>query len=281
MLVHSARVVHYDPFSADAMVDPFPVYRALRDAGPIHHLAEYDTFALPRFEEVWQIAQERRSFSILEGPVFSREQLLVHHQGAPAPPPAHPLRSFSTIDPPAHTAVRQWLYPSFTPRACRDLSDEVDDLVRTQIKRSPSRAVARRHLSPLPLGPLFGQSVTAPNFAAATLSGEARWSRAYAGRRIHARLRRSWPNAGPRIASVTTSPVVLAANRRDALTTARCDADLDDARRWRRDLPTSWPAACCSCRIPERASSANPLSCRRRSECSGSRRPAARHATTA
>jgi hypothetical protein len=127
------RMVEYDPFSVDAMSDPFPLYRQLRALGPVYRLEQYDAWALPRFEEVWQVAQDRDNFSIVEGPVFrtgkaaAPQRRGTRHAAAPAAP------SFAAVDPPLHTQLRQSMYPSFTPRTCRDLAVEVDEMVQYQL----------------------------------------------------------------------------------------------------------------------------------------------------
>jgi cytochrome P450 len=126
-------MVEYDPFAVDAMSDPFPLYRQLRALGPVYRLERYDAWALPRFEEVWQVAQDRDNFSIVEGPVFGRDKLLRHNHGAPDTVPQRPVPSFSAVDPPLHTQLRQSMYPSFTPRACRDLAREVGEMVEHQL----------------------------------------------------------------------------------------------------------------------------------------------------
>ena len=126
-------MVEYDPFSVDAMSDPFPLYREMRALGPVYPLEHYDAWALPRFEEVWQVAQDRDNFSIVEGPVFGRDKLLQHNDGAPDTAPRRPVPSFAAVDPPLHTQLRQSMYPSFTPRACRDLAEEIDEMVQDQL----------------------------------------------------------------------------------------------------------------------------------------------------
>ena len=127
-------MVEYDPFTAEAMTDPYPRYRELRAAGPVHPLPRYDTYALPRFAEVWEVSQDRTHFSIFEGPVFARERLLQHHDAPPAPDSgARPLASFSTLDPPQHTALRQAMFPAFTPHRCRSAAEAVDQIVGDQL----------------------------------------------------------------------------------------------------------------------------------------------------
>ena len=128
--------VSYDPYSPEVMRDPYPIYRELRAAGPVHRVERYDAWALPRFEDVWQVAQDRDNFSIVEGPVFAKPRMEIRNDGAPDARLTSPVRSFSMVDPPDHTALRKAMFPPFTPRATAPLEAEV-------------RAVARRVIEPL------------------------------------------------------------------------------------------------------------------------------------
>jgi cytochrome P450 len=128
--------VSYDPYSPEVMSDPYPIYRELRAHHPVYRLDEYDAWALSRFEDAWQVAQDREHFSIVEGPVFARPRMLTRNDGAPDARVTTPVRSFSMIDPPDHTALRKSMFPPFTPRATAPLEAEV-------------RAVARRVVAPL------------------------------------------------------------------------------------------------------------------------------------
>jgi cytochrome P450 len=125
-------VLAYDPFSVEAMTDPYPVYRELRRSAPVYRLDQYDTWALSRFAEVWEVLEDRERFSIVEGPVFSRERLLTPN-GGPPPPADGPLTSFSMIDPPRHTRYRQAMRRSFTPRRAETAAAELAGLVSDRL----------------------------------------------------------------------------------------------------------------------------------------------------
>ena len=115
----------YDPFSQAVATDPLPIYRELRAVGGVHRLEQYHGWALPRFAEVWEVSCDRESFTIAEGPVFLRDQVL---QPAPAelgPLPAGPFLSFSQMDPPAHTQIRKILFPPLRPRPVAELEAEL------------------------------------------------------------------------------------------------------------------------------------------------------------
>ena len=125
--------VAYDPFAVDVMTDPYPVYRALRARHRVVPLPEYDAFALTRFDDVWRVLTDRERFSVVEGPVFHRDALLQHHDGPPDTTVTRPLPSFSMVDPPAHTQVRQALLGPFRPRAVAPLEPTVRALARARL----------------------------------------------------------------------------------------------------------------------------------------------------
>ena len=134
-----APVTGFDPFSVAVMTDPYPVYRELRAECRVAALPEYDAFALTRFDDVWTVLTDRDRFSIFEGPVFHRQALLRHHDGPPPTTVARPLPTFSMLDPPAHTQVRQALLGPFRPRAVAPLEPSVRELARARLEALADR----------------------------------------------------------------------------------------------------------------------------------------------
>ncbi len=126
-------MIDYDPFSPEVMRDPWPVYAELRAAAAAHRLPRYDAWALPRFDDVWQVLADRERFSIVEGPIFPRERLEHPNDGPPDTAVGRPLRSFSTIDPPEHTRLRRAMLPPFLPRAVGGLEDRVRARARARL----------------------------------------------------------------------------------------------------------------------------------------------------
>jgi cytochrome P450 len=125
-------VVAYDPFSPEAMTDPYPLYRELRDEAPVYRMERYDAWALARFDEVWEVLEDRERFSIVEGPVFNRDRLLTRNAGPPAPN-TNPLTSFAMVDPPDHTRYRRAMHRAFTPRRALGLEPLVTTLVSDRL----------------------------------------------------------------------------------------------------------------------------------------------------
>ena len=121
-------MVEYDP-SKSSDDDPFfPAVSKLRALD----LVRSSSTTRGRFplEEVCRSTNPTTSPS---SKVFVRRQAAAHNAGAPETAPRRPVPSFAAVDPPLHTQLRQSMYPSFTPRACRDLAREVDEMVECQL----------------------------------------------------------------------------------------------------------------------------------------------------
>jgi cytochrome P450 len=99
-------MVHYDPFSAEVMEDPYPVYAKLRAESPVHRLEKFDAWAIARFEDVWNLSTDPR-LSVAQGTTPS--QVLTKVQ------PVTPM--LNLMDPPDHTKLRVELRGFLQPRA--------------------------------------------------------------------------------------------------------------------------------------------------------------------
>lgn len=134
MSTPALQTFQFDPFSDAAMRDPLPLYRELRDKHPAYFIAEYDTWVFTRFEDVWNGYMDREHFSESEGMLFTREQLLEHHRGAPPEPVLEPAKSmFLFLDPPVHTAHRQATAATFLKGNIARREAEITVLVRDRL----------------------------------------------------------------------------------------------------------------------------------------------------
>lgn len=118
-------MIDYDPFSDEALRDPLPIYRALREESPVHYLEKYDCYALSRFEDIWRVSADGERFSVRKG--TSAPQLLSKIL------PVFP--NLNAIDPPEHTELRQDLWRYFTPRAVRRYEGELRALTRECLEK--------------------------------------------------------------------------------------------------------------------------------------------------
>jgi len=144
-------VIDYDPFSPEAMRDPYPAYRELRASAPIYPLERYDAFAVSRFADVWQVIGDAENFSIHGGPVFVREALVAPVDRARIGGADRRL-SFSMWDPPLHTQIRARMSPALRPGTLAMLEGEVRALARAKLAdlvRKQSLDVVDEYVGPI------------------------------------------------------------------------------------------------------------------------------------
>ncbi|GAA5156506.1 MULTISPECIES: cytochrome P450 [Amycolatopsis] len=102
-----------DLFCEDVMADPYPVFRELRDAGPVVHLDRFDVFAVPRYAEARHVLGDWESFSSAD---IALNTQFNHYIGDGI------IRS----DPPLHEAQRNVLAGRLARPALRALQPEID-----------------------------------------------------------------------------------------------------------------------------------------------------------
>ena len=79
------------------MADPYPFYRRLRDEAPAYHLAEYDAWALSRFEDVWKATEDAETFVTARGTTAAQALSKVES----------PVPSINQMDGEGHTRLRK------------------------------------------------------------------------------------------------------------------------------------------------------------------------------
>ena len=132
MKVASVQDFSYDPFDPSVMADPLPYYQVLREHFPVYYLDEWDTFALSRFADIWDVlAVNDGTFVASEGTLPPASTLARHNDGPVADPPWHPLPFHAVFDAPIYDGVRQAHSKSFRPRAAAQLGDRIRALARS------------------------------------------------------------------------------------------------------------------------------------------------------
>jgi len=112
-------MVDYHPFAADVQEDPHPVYARLREEDPCFYLAEWDTYFLSRFDDIWSASMDPHSYSTAQGTTTA--QLVTKVQ------PLTPM--LNTLDPPFHTAFRSAVIGYFTPGHVKRLEPQIAKFV--------------------------------------------------------------------------------------------------------------------------------------------------------
>ena len=121
-------MVQYDPFSAQVMEDPLPIYKQLRDEAPAYRLERFDAWALSRFADIWDASSDPR-YSAARGTTSS--QLLTKVQ------PVTPM--LNVMDPPTHTQLRVAIRPRFARKSIRDLEPVIRQIVRDAMAKVRDR----------------------------------------------------------------------------------------------------------------------------------------------
>ncbi|OCC24154.1 hypothetical protein MB02_07740 [Croceicoccus estronivorus] len=123
----------YDPFSLEAMTDPQPLYRRLRQDFPVYPLPQYRAWALSRFQDVWDAFLDRDRFTEAEGQVFPRELLEAPASETVPEPHLEPLDIFNNLDPPVHGHVRRAMGVSLLPGAVAKFEPMLRSIVRERL----------------------------------------------------------------------------------------------------------------------------------------------------
>lgn len=112
-------MVDYHPFSQAVIDDPHSVYARLREEAPCYYIEDWDTFALSRFDDIWNASMDAANYSTAEGSTTA--QLVTKVQ------PVTPM--INVMDPPKHTELRAQIAPFFTPGAVRRHETEIEKIV--------------------------------------------------------------------------------------------------------------------------------------------------------
>lgn len=124
----------YDPFDAAVMADPLPFYRTLRDEHPLYYVDKWDTYALSRFEDIWQVLEVNDgTFVASEGTLPSTAVLATHNTGPVSDPPLSPMPFHANYDAPVYTDVRRCTSGPFRPRSVSRLADRIRELANERL----------------------------------------------------------------------------------------------------------------------------------------------------
>ncbi len=131
-----------DPYSDAALLNPWPMYKELRDMGPAVWLDQYQMFALTRHSSVLRVLQDGESFPSSFGVMMNDEMNQV-------------LRGNTLCsDGAAHDKLRKVVIKPVTPTALKSLQEEITREAETIVNRlcGQRRFCAATQLAPyLPL----------------------------------------------------------------------------------------------------------------------------------
>ena len=113
----------YDPYTDAALLDPWPGYKKLRDAGPAVWLTKYEMFALTRYDSVRRALIDWESFPSRNGVMMNDQMNKV-------------LRGNTLCsDGAEHDALRDVLVRPLTPGALRPVKEQITVEAETLVDR--------------------------------------------------------------------------------------------------------------------------------------------------
>src|ERR1700749_4553743 len=130
VMSHEAPVA-FQLATADTWPNPWPMYAALRDHDPVHHVVpearpDHDYYVLSRHGDIWAAARDHETFSSAQGLTVNYGELeLIGLQDNPP---------FVMQDPPVHTEFRKLVSRGFTPRQVEAVEPKVREFVVERIE---------------------------------------------------------------------------------------------------------------------------------------------------
>jgi len=107
--------IYYDPYDLEIDVDPYPLWKRLRDEAPLYYNERYDFHAVSRFDDVEKCLVDWRTYISGKGSVL--EMIKANIEIPPG--------SILFEDPPTHDVHRSLLSRVFTPRRMAAIEPKV------------------------------------------------------------------------------------------------------------------------------------------------------------
>ena len=124
----------YDPFDPAVMADPLPYYRVLRDEHPVYYVDKWDTYALSRFSDIWQVLEVNDGTFVASEGTLPAATVLAEHNAGPVPdPPLHPMPFHANFDTPIYDGVRRCTSSQFRPKSVARLADRIRELANERL----------------------------------------------------------------------------------------------------------------------------------------------------
>jgi cytochrome P450 len=124
----------YDPFDPAVMADPLPYYQVLRDEYPMYYIVKWDTYALSRFSDIWQVLEiNDGTFVASEGTLPAATVLAQRNDGPVSDPPLHPMPFHANFDAPIYDSIRRCTSAPFRPKSVAKLADRIRTLANERL----------------------------------------------------------------------------------------------------------------------------------------------------
>jgi cytochrome P450 len=110
--------LYWDPFDVAIDLEPYDLWRRMRDEAPVYRNERFDFWALSRFHDVETAHRDPQLYSSAHGTVLE----------IMGPDRMRGTNMMIFEDPPDHTQLRALVSKAFTPRRVRELEDRIREL---------------------------------------------------------------------------------------------------------------------------------------------------------
>lgn len=121
--------------SPEFLLDPYPVYKRLRERDPVHWSSAWNVWLLTRYDDIITVLRDPTHYSNVGRFSALLDQLPPDIQAEVAPLRRHYSGGLIQSDPPDHTRLRGLLRQAFTPRVIEAMRDRVQSVVDNLIDR--------------------------------------------------------------------------------------------------------------------------------------------------
>ena len=109
--------LYWDPFSPELRVDPYPLWKQMRDEAPVYHNDDYDFWVLSRFHDIERAHKDVDTYSSSHGTTLDLMSDEPMDTGM-----------FINLDPPKHTVLRRLVSRAFTTRRMSMLEERIREV---------------------------------------------------------------------------------------------------------------------------------------------------------
>ena len=114
-MTQTSADIYYDPYDLEIDVDPYPLWKRMRDEAPLYYNDRYDFYAVTRFDDVEKSLADWKTYISGKGSVL--EMIKANIDVPPG--------SILFEDPPAHDIHRGLLSRVFTPKRMNAIEPKV------------------------------------------------------------------------------------------------------------------------------------------------------------
>jgi len=114
-MTQTSAEIYYDPYDLEIDVDPYPLWKRMRDEAPLYYNERYDFYALSRFDDVEKGLVDWKTYISGKGSVL--EMIKADFEMPPG--------TILFEDPPAHDVHRSLLSRVFTPKRMNAIEPSV------------------------------------------------------------------------------------------------------------------------------------------------------------